>query len=55
MEEIIPIIREFGMMGLWGVILYKVLDTISTFLVLFAIGYGIKKGWKPFTDFLRTL
>ena len=45
MEELITVLNNFGVMGLWGIVLYKVLDYIGIAFIFFIIGYGLKKAW----------
>ena len=42
-QETLQILNNFGVMGLWGVILYQVLDLVGILSVFTLIGFGIKK------------
>jgi len=52
-ESTILLLREFGIMGLWGLIFYEILTTLCTMSVFAFIGYGIRKAWRPFLTFMR--
>jgi len=45
MEEAIVILKEFGAMGIWGIIIYQMLDIIKNLVIFSFIGYGLKKAW----------
>ena len=45
MKEAIQILHEFGIMGIWGIIIFQVLDLVKILCVFGLIGYGIKKAW----------
>ena len=47
MEELALVLKEFGAMGMWGIVLYKALDLIEALVVLWLIYYVVKKGF-PF-------
>lgn len=53
MEEAIKIMQEFGVMGIWGIIIYKVLDIAGTIVAFLLIGYGVKKAWPSIKKFLN--
>ena len=52
MEATIQVLREFGVMGLWGVVIYKVISIFEVIAVFTLIGYGIKKAWPQIKEFI---
>jgi hypothetical protein len=62
-EELISVLREFGVMGLWGFILYNLFDMVKWFgswlMLVWSIHFLFKKGWPGFkwmisdTDFFE--
>ena len=44
-KEIAEILKEFGAIGLWGVVIYKVLNIVEVIVGFSLIGFGIKKAW----------
>ncbi len=43
MEELAAVLSNFGVMGLWGVVLYKVLDFLEFVGAFFILYYVAKK------------
>ena len=48
--DVISILREFGAYGLWGVILYKVLNIVEVVVAFLLIGWGIKRALNAVKD-----
>ena len=46
--DYIEVLQSFGVMGLWGVILYKLLGILEGLAIFLLTGWGIKKGWPHF-------
>ena len=51
-EELISIMREFGVLGLWGYILYNIFDLLKWFgswgFFVWSIYFLVKKAWPGF-------
>ena len=51
--EIAEILKEFGVVGLWGVVIYKLLNLVEVVVCFLLIGWGIKKAWPHLRDALN--
>lgn len=51
--EILTLLKDFGIYGYWGFLLYEFLDFIYVAAILSLIGYGIRLGWRPFMEFMK--
>ena len=53
MDDLAKILSDFGTTGLWGIVLYKVLETIQIFGAFFLIAWLIKKAWPSIKKMLE--
>ena len=44
-KEMLELLNQIGAMGIWGIVIYKVLDFAQLIGAFLVIGYGIKKAW----------
>ena len=53
--EILEVLRQFGVMGLWGIIVYQVIDMVEVVVVFWMIGYGIKKAYPSIKEIISAM
>lgn len=53
MEHLILVLKEFGAVGLWAVVIYKFLTIVECIVAFSLIGYGIKKAWPHIKKILE--
>ena len=52
-QEIINILNNFGVMGLWGIVLYKIMDLLEVIAFFMFLYWGIKKMLPHIIEFLK--
>jgi hypothetical protein len=46
MDSMIAVMREFGVYGLWGVIVYKILNIFEVAIAFLLIGWGVRLAYR---------